>query len=212
MTTSSSSTPPPATSTPVTPPPSTTVDYRRMEREVLVELNAVRTNPSGYASYLSALLPLYNGTLIRKPGLTVLIRTNEGPSAVREAIAALQHQTALTPVTLSSGMSTAAADLANDQRQTGNMGHAGSDGSNPGSRLNAHGGWQMAYSENIDYGPLLTGRDVIIDLLVDDGVPDRGHRHNIFDPDAHVVGVACGPHPRLRSMCVIDQAFGYANR
>lgn len=60
------------------------------------------------------------------------------------------------------------------------MGHAGSDGSNPGSRLNAHGDWQMAYSENIDYGPLLTGRDVIIDLLVDDGVPDRGHRHNIL--------------------------------
>ena len=72
--------------------------------------------------------------------------------------------------------------------------------------------WQMSYSENVDYGPFLTGRDVVVDLLVDDGVPDRGHRRNIFDASAHVVGIACGPHPKLRSMCVIDQANGYRTR
>jgi uncharacterized protein YkwD len=212
-TTGGGSAPPPATSTPVTPTPaSTTVDYRRVEREVLVELNAVRANPPAYAANLSALLPLFNGTLIKKPGMTVSIRTNEGASAVREAIGALQRQAPLSGLTLSAGMSAAAADLANDQRQTGNMGHAGSDGSNPGSRLNAHGTWQMMYSENVDYGPLLTGRDVVVDLLVDDGVPDRGHRRNIFDANAHIVGIACGPHPKLRSMCVIDQAYGYTTR
>lgn len=212
-TTGGTPTPPPATSTPVAPPPAAQgVDYRRIEREVLDELNAVRANPSAYASNLSALLPLFTGNLIKKPGMTVAIRTNEGASAVREAINALQHQAPLPGLTLSSGMSAAAADLASDQRQTGNMGHTGSDGSSPGSRLNAHGTWQMSYSENVDYGPFVTGRDVVIDLLVDDGVPDRGHRRNIFDPNAHVVGIACGPHPRFRSMCVVDQAYGYANR
>lgn len=205
--------PPPATSTPVaTPPASTTVDYRRIEREVLTELNAVRANPGGYAANLSVLVPLFKGNLIMKPGMTVSIRTNEGASAVREAINALQRQAAVSGLTLSTGMSAAAADLANDQRQTGKMGHAGSDGSNPGSRLDAHGSWQMGYSESIDYGPFLTGRDVIVDLLVDDGVPDRGHRRNMFDANAHVVGIACGPHPQLRSMCVIDQAYGYTTR
>src|SRR3954470_24228318 len=75
-TTGGGSAPPPATSTPVTPTPaSTTVDYRRVEREVLVELNAVRANPPAYAANLSALLPLFNGTLIKKPGMTVSIRT-----------------------------------------------------------------------------------------------------------------------------------------
>src|SRR4051812_5840182 len=132
----SGSAPPPATSTPVTTPPtSTTVDYRRIEREVLTELNAVRANPSAYAANLSALLPLFNGNLIKKPGMTVSIRTNEGASAVREAIAALQRQAPLPALTLSSGMSAAAADLASDQRRTGAMGHTGSDGSSPGSRL-----------------------------------------------------------------------------
>lgn len=211
-TTSAGAAPPPATSTPATPPPAGTVDYRRIEREVFAELNAVRTNPSGYAANLSALLPLFNGTLIKRPGSTVSIRTNEGATAVREAIAALQRQAPVPSLVLSSGMSAAAQDLANDQRRTGDLGHTGSDGSSPGSRLGAHGSWQQSYSENVDYGPFLTGRDVIVDLLVDDGVPDRGHRRNIFDGNARVVGIACGPHPRLRSMCVADQAGGYVNR
>lgn len=211
-TTSSAAAPPPATSTPVTPPPSGAVDYRRIEREVLVELNAARTNPAAYAANLSALLPLFNGNLISKPGMTVSIRTNEGAGAVREAIAALQRQAPVPPLALSSGMSAAAADLANDQRRTGDLGHTGSDGSNPGSRLNAHGSWQQSYSENVDYGPFLSGRDVVVDLLVDDGVPSRGHRINIFDGGVRVVGIACGPHPKLRSMCVMDHATGYVNR
>jgi uncharacterized protein YkwD len=144
--------------------------------------------------------------------MSVPIRTEEGASAVREAVAALQRQTPLTGLTLSAGMSLAAADLAHDQRHAGQLGHTGSDGSTPASRLNAHGTWQMSYSENVDYGPFLTGRDVVIDLLVDDGVPDRGHRRNIFDGGAHVVGIACGPHPSFHSVCVIDQAAGYVSR
>ena len=211
-TTSGGAAPPPATSVPATPPPPTTVDYRRIEREVLVELNAVRANPSAYAAHLSALLPLFNGNLIKKPGMNVSIRTNEGAAAVREAISALQHQAPVPPLALSSGMSAAAAELAVDQQRTGSMGHTGSDGSSPGSRLSRYGTWQQSYSENVDYGPFLTGRDVVIDLLVDDGVPNRGHRRNIFDAGARVAGIACGTHPRLRSMCVIDQAAGYVNR
>lgn len=211
-TTSGGAAPPAATSTPETQAPATTVDYRRIERETLAELNSVRANPAGYVANLSALLPLFNGTLIKKPGMTVSIRTNEGAAAVREAINALQHQAPVPTLTLASGMSAAAGDLANDQRRTGELGHTGSDGSSPGTRLNAHGSWQQSYSENVDYGPFLTGRDVIVDLLVDDGVPGRGHRHNIFDGGARVVGIACGPHPKFRSMCVIDQASGYVSR
>jgi uncharacterized protein YkwD len=67
----------------------------------------------------------------------------------------------------------------------------------------------VSYSENVDYGQFTSGRDVVVDLIVDDGVPDRGHRRNIFDPSARVAGVACGRHPRYGSMCVIDQVGSY---
>jgi uncharacterized protein YkwD len=63
----------------------------------------------------------------------------------------------------------------------------------------------MAFGEN-------PARQVVIQLLVDDGVPDRGHRATILDPSYRVAGAACGPHARYRQMCVIDFAVEYAER
>jgi uncharacterized protein YkwD len=48
--------------------------------------------------------------------------------------------------------------------------------------------------------------------VVDDGVRDRGHRTNIFDPQFGAVGVACGPHATYRVMCIIVYAGAFANQ
>lgn len=199
----------PVTQGPTQSAPHADDDYRRIEREVVAELNAARANPAAYAANLSALLPLFSGTLFRRPGAPAPIRTQEGPAAVREAINALNRQPALGSLSLSSALSNAARDLATDQARTGALGHTGSDGSSPATRITRYGRWNTAYNENVDYGPLVSGRDVVVDLLVDDGVPDRGHRKNIFDPNVHVVGVACGPHPKYGAVCVIDQVGGF---
>src|SRR4051812_43521415 len=57
------------------------VDYAQIEREVVQELNAARTNPAAYASNISALLPYYNGKLLTRPGYPATIQTVEGASA-----------------------------------------------------------------------------------------------------------------------------------
>jgi uncharacterized protein YkwD len=77
--------------------------------------------------------------------------------------------------------------------------------------MNRYGAWQRKVAENIAYGGR-SARGVIVQLIVDDGVPDRGHRMNIFDPEYRVVGVGCGPHVRFGDMCVIDFAAGYLER
>jgi hypothetical protein len=41
-------------------------------------------------------------------------------------------------------------------------------------------------------------------LIVDDGVADRGHRSIVFSGELRYAGAACGPHPVYRTMCVID--------
>ena len=55
---------------------------------------------------------------------------------------------------------------------------------------------------------MVHGRDVIESLLIDDGVRDRGHRRNIYDASARLIGIACGPHPKFTATCVIVQAGG----
>jgi uncharacterized protein YkwD len=66
-------------------------------------------------------------------------------------------------------------------------------------------------AENIAYGEN-PARAVVIQLLVDDGVRDRGHRDNILDPKWTIEGVACGPHRDYRQMCVMDYAVRYFER
>ncbi|MDB4878115.1 MAG: allergen V5/Tpx family protein [Gemmatimonadetes bacterium] len=190
----------------------TPVDFARLEREVLFELNSARDNPQSYAANLTPLLPLFSGNRLRRPGWPVAVQTSEGPSAVREAIDALGSQPRVATLTLSDAMSKAARDLANDQRRTGAVGHTSSDGASPEARLARYGTWGGSYSENADYGSVISGRDVIEDMIIDDGVPDRGHRRNTFDPGARVVGIGCAPHPKYGVVCVIDQAGSFVPR
>jgi uncharacterized protein YkwD len=202
----------PAQSPPAPATPGTTIDYRQLERDVFAELNAARTNPTGYAARVAATLPDYHGNLLTRPGWPVAVRTVEGTAAAREAIAALRAQPRENALVLDEGLSRAARVLADDQSRTGAVGHTASDGSSPSDRISRFGTWGLSNAENVDYGHAASGRDIVEDLVIDDGVRDRGHRRNVFDPAAHVVGIACAPHPRYGTVCVIDQAGVFTAR
>lgn len=179
-----------------------------MERALLIETNLARTNPAAYAAHLEELLPLFDGYVIRRPGSNVGLRTNEGPAAVREAIRFLRQQQPLPAMTWADGIWRAARDHVRDQGPSGATGHDGRDGSDMDQRIRRYGRWLTTAAENIDYGSE-TAREVLISLIVDDGVASRGHRSNIFNPALRVMGGACGPHSRYRQMCVIDYAGGF---
>lgn len=187
-------------------------DYRKIESEVLAALNVARTQPKTAASWLEKLVPHFNGNLLKRPDWPMALRTTEGVRAVREAIGVLNRQSPVSALTLNAALTRAARDHAADQARTAGFGHAGSDGSTVTSRVARYGTWQISINENIDYQPMRSGQNVIESLLIDDGVPDRGHRHNIFEPKSRVVGIACGPHPRYEATCVIVQAGGMSAR
>ena len=81
----------------------------------------------------------------------------------------------------------------------GIISHSGSDGSTPFQRLDRYGQWNYTAGENLEFGNN-KGRDIIIALIVDDGVPDRGHRANIFKEDFHKTGISHGPHSKSKYM------------
>ncbi len=77
--------------------------------------------------------------------------------------------------------------------------------------MNRFGAWSGSWGENISYGKS-TARDVVIALIIDDGLRSRKHRKNIFNAAFNYAGAAVGPHARYRTVCSIDFAGGYAER
>lgn len=166
---------------------------------LLGEINRLRRNPSEYAPLVKAGFKDMQDGIFLKDGY--LIETKEGQAAVDEAIAFLNTAPSAPPLELSTCLSRSAQDHANDQGQTGDTGHIGEDGSNPGSRAARHVTGTPYCGENISYGSR-SARDIVIQLLVDDGVPDRGHRKGLFRKDFKSIGIGYGPHPRYRHMSV----------
>ena len=181
-----------------------------LENAVVHELNMARTAPKDYSSFLEQCKKYYDKKLLRLPGETPLL-TKEGAEAVVEAIRFLHSMKFIYPLTPSKGMSSGARDHVTDQGSSGSTQHKGSDGSQPWDRANRYGTWEKSIGENIAYGSD-KARNIVMHLIIDDGVSSRGHRKNIFNPDFRVIGVACGPHPAYRTVCVMTFAGGYKEK
>ena len=182
-----------------------------LEKEVIYEINLFRSNPSAYAQkYIAPLAQYYDKKILHYPG-DQSIMTKEGISALRECVRALKNA-APAPVLYPDKLLTKAAnDHQKDQAKTGRTGHIGKDRSNSKERIERYGKWQVRIAENIAYGNS-SAQQIVIFLLIDDGVKSRGHRTNLLQPDFKNVGVACGSHPRYNTMCVMDFAGGMENK
>jgi uncharacterized protein YkwD len=174
-------------------------------RQVLAEMNLARTKPHVYAGFLREMRNNFKGKLYRMPGSKVLLQTREGVAAVDEAIRFLERQKPLPTLGWSSGLADAAGELVKEQSGSGGTGHSGKQIGGMRQRIERHGTWDGSIGENIAYGPF-DARLLVMQLIIDDGVPGRGHRKNHFSTAFGVVGIACGSHPDFEGMCVIDFA------
>jgi len=176
---------------------------------VIREMNLARQNPTFYAGLLEQTRQDYSGNFCRALDI-VPLRTQESSRAVDEAIRFLRGVKPLSPLVLSPGLCLAAADHCREQA-TGAIGHYGSNRTNPGERISRYGAFGQGWAENIAYGRH-SARDIVIALIIDAGVPGRGHRKNIFNRTYDVAGAAYGPHAKFGSVCSIDFASGYSER
>ena len=187
------------------------IDYLSpLENAVIHEINMARSSPRSYASFLEERKWYFDGRLLKIPGERIIL-TKEGAAAVNEAISIIRSMNPVPRLSPSKGMSLGARDHVKDQGSLDSIGHGGRDGSQPWDRVNRYGTWEKSIGENISYGDD-RARNIVMGLIVDDGVPGRGHRTNIFNPDFHVIGVACGHHGTYGTVCVITFAGGYKER
>ncbi|MDR2746551.1 MAG: CAP domain-containing protein [Treponema sp.] len=179
-----------------------------IEKDIVLELNKVRSNPRKYAElYIKPRLAYFNGNRYSEPG-KITILTNEGPRAVQECYDVLCSSESSPLLMPSRGMSRAAKDHVSDQGPGGATGHNSSGGASFSDRLNSYGKWSGGAAENISYGKN-TGREIVVQLLIDDGTPSRGHRKNNLGKSYTFAGVAAGNHSRYGTMAVIDFASSY---
>lgn len=173
-----------------------------LEAGVLEQINFAREHPQDYAEQLRAYRDRFDGRVLYRPGDDAGVLTQEGPRAVDEAIEFLKRQAPLPPLSEGDVLAMAARDLAAMQDRDGSVGHTPRDGSSPGQRVKRRGG-DIYVGESISYG-FDAADDVVMQMIVDDGVPMRGHRALLFAKTYRFAGVGCGAHPQFRFMCVVD--------
>jgi len=181
-------------------------NWSTVEREIVAEHNRVRQNPQSYIPSLEAYLASMNadGKIPGGCGPNCTLTTREGRAAVEEAIAFLRSQQPVGPVEYSDAIASVAKSHAHAQRG-GMVGHVDAQGNRSAQRLSQAGIDYSAAGENIDYGST-SAREVLISLIVDDGVASRGHRTTIFSSDWTAAGAGCGPHASIRTVYVINYA------
>ncbi|WP_420832873.1 CAP domain-containing protein [Treponema putidum] len=182
-------------------------------KDILAELNRVRRNPKKYAEEeIKPRLKYFDGKLYKAPG-QIPILTNEGASAVKECMDALMKTKPMELLELEKGLCYSAQWLADDQAETGQAGHYGSDGSSPFDRMNRYGKVLITAGENCAYGPK-TGREIVAQLLIDDGVADRGHRINILKKEFKKAGIGYNDKGKAPygAVSVMDFAGDYVSK
>ncbi len=182
-----------------------------LEKQVILELNKVRNDPKRFAEeYMEELTAAFEGKTYTYPGHTP-VNSVEGVYPLNECIQILKRTDQLAILQPAQGLASAAMYLAEDQQKHGGIGHVSRNGSTPKNRIERYGTWNICSAEDITYGSF-EARQIVIALLIDDGVPDRGHRKNVLNPCTHFVGVSFGGHPAYQSMCVIDYAGEYKTK
>lgn len=177
------------------------------EKNLVLAMNLIRHNPGLYADlYVSQYIGYFSGKLLNYPG-RISILTQEGVAPARELYQELKKAKPSELFFPSQKLSLAARSHALYQSRTGQTGHGGQGGMR--ARIEREGKWRGSIGENIAYGNW-SAHDAIMGLMIDDGVPDRGHRKNMLNSSFRVVGVAIAPHPKFDGgVYVINYAVGF---
>ena len=185
------------------------------EKEMIYEINRLRSNPPKYAKiYIEPLLQ--NALLVLKKdgkgNSNYSIKTSFTDNKIskrdtiwhfanEEEVKALQtlYDTLIKLKALSilkpdEGIYKACIKHAKDQAPTGAVNHQGVDGSWPWERIIKFSPKMSEGNENIAYNSDGSFKTIVLQLLIDAGISDYGHRYNMLDASwTHIACYATRP-------------------
>ena len=163
-------------------------------------INECRADPPAYAEKLSQLS--YNKNVLTLPSGRS-IPTLEGPPALQDCVQALQRAPAVPPLQLFHGLCAAAQALSDSNRDKPVTGPNVDPSQSIDVHIRRYGSWKgiigLNYAEGVGHGD-----DLVVQMLIDDGVPSRGHRDNILCGRFTGMGVGLASHKKKKYIGVID--------
>ncbi|MEN8156955.1 MAG: CAP domain-containing protein [Bacteroidota bacterium] len=149
----------------------------------------------------------YDGPLFASTFLDTYVKENqvEESEYLKSLLEDLEQVSGLAPLIPEEDLFDVANGHATKSGETGHVGHK--DMKKRFEPLRGHP--YYAWGENCAYG-YEEAISIVITLLIDEDIPDVGHRKNILNPAYNSVGVAIRPHISYRVNCVID--FGKKSR
>lgn len=192
------------------PPAQQEVILSAVEDAVIKEINEARNNPQKFIGYLEEYRKSLKGNVLHLPNTTPLV-TIEGAAAVDDAINDLKKLPKINDLKNSRGLNRVAKNLLEDLIENPKLGHKGKDGTLLDQRLLRYGLVGLVYAENISYR-ISVAREVVMAMIVDDGVKSRSHRKNIFNPSFKLFGIACGTAKDSTALCVAEFADDFSEK
>ena len=179
------------------------IDFIAIQRELFIELNNLRKNPKSYIPLIELeMKSLKKNNILKKRDSNLQIQTVEGKDAYIDAINFLQNQEGVPPVKEESRLNSAALDLVKDIGTRGVVSHQDQYGQYVSERIEKYCEWDYSASEVIEVSSK-NPKDILISLIVDDGLKNRPDRMTLFNPAYNYVGISCGMHSEYEIVTVI---------
>jgi len=185
------------------------IDHKEIAKQMIIAHENLRIDPSSYIEKVEKTMKQLKGNILSRP-LEYAVQTVEGKDAFLEAIEFLKTQKPVPKLQYDERLSKSAEDHVKDLGPKGLASHEGSDGLTVYDRIEKYCEWDSICCENIDLGGR-TAEDILVNLIVDDGVPDRGHRKNLFNPELKFFGTASGLHKDFGIITVVNYTGGIRN-
>ena len=179
------------------------IDFISIQKDLFIELNNLRKDPKSYIPLIEyEMKSLKKNNILKKKDSNLQIQTLEGKEAYLDAIKFLEHQQPVPPLNEESRLSSAAMDLVKDIGKRGIVSHQDQYGQYVSERIEKYCEWDYSASEVIEVSSK-NPQDILVSLIVDDGLRNRPDRKTLFNQGYNYVGIACGPHTEYEIVTVV---------
>ena len=173
------------------------------DKNLIREVNQLRTNPAQYAEKLIKNKAYFKGNTWEHPDLKAGIATQEGPAGYDDAIRFLKAAKPVGGLIPSKGLTKIAQNMCRAYSRDKEV--------DIDAEIEKLGTFDGEFGTLVEYGGR-TPEMTVINLVVCDGDKTRGYRKTLFEPTVKKIGVSNGIHKVFKTISVVISCDVFENK